>query len=404
VRPEHIKTLDDYSNLVPITRKSDIIEDERSSLFGDRRGISADAIRAISMTGGTSGKGQERHALTQRDIEVTALAHAWACYVAGVRPGDLVLNTFPVGLTAGGQWLGRSLALQGAVPLMVGMYDTKRKVQELARFRPKAVMATTAYLLNIAVSASEMGIDVRDLGVSILLTAEAYSVDVIRRLEALWGAKAFSWYGSTQRLIAVSCEGGAVCDNQLGMLHVAPFLSRLEVLDPESGRQVSHGEEGEIVFTFLASEASPILRYGTGDRVLFHSSLETTCCSRQFDGFESGNIARYDDMIKVRGVNIWATALDKVVLPTDGVVEFQAAVVIDARGKEQANVCIEFEPDVATDSIESRLNDLGERLRDQTGIRFEVTQSIERLPRFEGDQHKPRRWHDERRRAVDTRE
>lgn len=396
LRPGHIRSLSDYSRLVPITRKTDIMRDQDRTLCGTRVGIDEARVRQVCMTGGTSGRGQEIHALSQKDIETTTLAHAWTCYAAGVRPGDRVANTFPAGLSAAGQWLQRSLALLGAVPLNVGMYETEVKIKELVRFQPKAVMASTSYLLHLATRAAASGIDLPGLGIRALITAgEPYPVEAVERIENMWGARVHTWYGSTQRVTAGSCELGAVADGKLMMLHVPSQLMLFEVIDPDTGEQAGHGDEGEAVCTFFPSQASPILRYGSADRVRYRAAGSCPC-GRPYDGIEGGSIARYDDMLKVRGVNVWPAAVDAVVFREAGVAEYQGRVFLDSGNREQAEVAVEFNPGVSGDDKRQVLARIAVGLRAQTELRFQMAEAVTSLPRFQDDQHKPQRWRDDR--------
>jgi len=397
VRPEDIRTLDDYTRLVPLTRKEDIVADQRDSAWGSRLGVADPDVRQVTTTGGTSGKGREVHALSEKDVETTACAHACGGWAAGIRPGDRVLNTLPFGLSAAGQWVHRSLVLQGTLPLNVGVYDTDARLGELTRFRPRVVIATTSYLLALAKQALERGIDPAGQGVEILLTAgEPYTVETIEAIESAWGgARVFTWYGSTQRVFAASCERGAIAGGALGMLHVPMHLLHLEVVDPDSGVHVAPGEFGEVIHTFLPSEASPILRYAGGDRARYlrHDACP---CGRTYDGVEGGTISRYDDMIKIRGVNVWPAAADEVVFADPRIVEYQALVILDENSREVVTVEFELADGVPPAERDALAGELAHRLHGSLGLRIETRLAERPLPRFTDTESKPRRWRDER--------
>lgn len=397
VRPQHIRTLDDYTRLVPVTRKEDVLADQSGSVWGSRLGIEADDVRQVTTTGGTSGKGKEIHALSDLDVETTACAHAAGGWAAGIRPGDRVLYTLPIGLSAAGQWVHRSLVLQGTLPLNVGVYDTDARLQELVRFRPRVIVGTTSYLLALAKQAVERGIDPDRQGVEILLTAgEPYTVEIIQTIESAWGgARVYTWYGSTQRVFAASCELGAVWEGKLGVLHIPMPLLHLEVIDPDTGAHVGDGEFGEVVHTFLASQASPLLRYAGGDRVRYRAH-HACPCGRAYHGIEGGTITRYDDMMKIRGVNVWPAAVDEVVFADRRIVEYQGSVSLDDRSREIARLEVEFAADVTPDSAPAVLGELGERLYRSLGLRLLTRAASGPLPRFTDTEHKPRRWRDER--------
>ncbi len=397
VEPDKIRTWEDFRAMVPMTRKDELIADqERFPPFGQRLGVPRQRIAQVNLTGGTSGAGQEVHALTAADVEVTGSTYSCGCYWAGLRPGDAVLNTIPVSVSAAGQWMYRSFAQQRLLQLPVGVYDTSQKLQLGLRFGAKAVAATPSYLMTMRHVAEQEGIDLPASPIASILTAtEAFSVAWARQVEEAWGGQLFEWYGATQRLVAWTCERGAIHGDQHGVLHFLPHLTVFEVLDPDTGEHVAPGEVGEVVGTYLESEASPLLRFATGDRVRF---LGWNCCpcGRPLPGIESGTIVRYDDMLKVRGVNFWPAAVDAVVLAQPHIDDYRGRVFMDERQREQIELMIQFQPGTTTEAIEEASTHLQRRVADQVGLRVTVRAAALAEGEFRDERTKARRWKDER--------
>ena len=147
--------------------------------------------------------------------------------------------------------------------------------------------------------------------------------------------------------------------------------------------------------TLLTSQASPLIRFATNDkaRLLPASSCSCGMC---FDGYETGTISRYDDMLKVRGLNLWPITIDDIVLVTPGVKNYGGIVTREATGHEGLFVNIEFEPGVQGDDKSSALGKMAEAIRAQTGLRMVVKEATSALPQFTDTESKARRWRDER--------
>ncbi len=225
--------------------------------------------------------------------------------------------------------------------------------------------------------------------------AEPYTLEWAKEREENWGAKIFEWYGNTQKAMAWTCWLGARHKEERGVLHhLSPFIL-FETINRETGKQVQPGEEGEIITTHLYSEASPILRFATNDKALLVSHRECDC-GLPFDGYRAGSIARYDDMLKIKGMNIWPQTIDGVVFSFAEVKEYQGRTFISQSGKEEITVCVEFVKDVQDFEKKEIFKDLVNRLREKTGIRMNIEEASGPLPEFKADRSKARRWKDER--------
>jgi phenylacetate-CoA ligase len=401
-QPAKLKSLADFRSAVPLMRKEDVLADQAMEPpYGRRLAVPREKIVQITSTGGTSGKGKEIYALTANDVSVVARAFATGCYSAGIRAGDVVAMTFPMSMSGAPLWIYEAFRRMHANLVCIGPYDTRTRLNLMKEFGARVLVATPSYIESFAASArTELGWDVaEELGVDIILTAtEAFSIDRIRRIEATWGAKVHEWYGATQRIIAWNCEHGAVSpEGKRGLLHHLPHIMMLETLDPETQRPVEYGEEGEVVATFLDAEASPLLRFATGDRVRLMPA-QSCSCGCPYDGYESGTIARYDDMVKVRGVNIWPTTTDEIFFREPVLVNYLGLARSRPDGGEEVFVQVEFLPEVQKLQRADFMRRCADELRSTLGIRIDVIESPEPLPKFQDSQSKARRWRDERRR------
>lgn len=394
VTPERIRSMDEFRDRVPIITKRDLLKDqEEHPPYGYRLGVAPEQIVQVVLTSGTSGIGQEVHPQTLADREMGALMLTWGCCWIGFRPGDVAVNTFPVATSAGGLWAHRSFSKQLVNLFSLGTLDTRQKLEHARRFRAKGLFCTPSYLMRLESVAEDMGLDLRrDLALErILVAGEPYPLAWVQERERRWGATIYEYYGSVQKAIAWSCERGAVPGGQRGLLHHLPHVTLLETLDPVTRQPVRPEEEGEIVLTHLRAEAAPLIRFATGDRARLRSHRDCSC-GRAFDGYESGAVTRYDDMLKIRGTNVWPQATDDVIFAFPEVAEYQGRVFITTDGREEATVALEFRADVPAEVRRRVLAAAAEAVRDRTGVRMNVEEAAAPLLKGTDDRRKARRW------------
>jgi phenylacetate-CoA ligase len=399
-QPDRLTSLAEFRRAVPLTRKEDVVADQEAHPpYGERLCVTPEELVQINITGGTSGRGQEIYGLTSSDTALLSSLYGRGLTSAGLRRGDVVALTFPMSMAGAPLWIYQACQQLQLNVLALGPYDTQTKLRLMRQFGARAIIATPSYLQAMSATAeSELGWDVaRELSVDLVLTAtEAFSLDRARAIEQAWGARLFEWYGATPRVVAWNCEHGAVIDGtRRGLLHHFPYLVLHETLHPETHEPVDYGEEGEVVFTFLASEASPLLRYATGDRARLLPG-DSCACGGPFDGYESGTIGRYDDMIKVRGVNLWPRVADEVVLSHPAVANYVGVARSLAGGRDEVVVDVEFRPGVDSDARAQATDALAARLQATIGLRFDVRAAQRPLPKFTDTLSKAKRWSDER--------
>jgi phenylacetate-CoA ligase len=194
--------------------------------------------------------------------------------------------------------------------------------------------------------------------------------------------------------LSYSCERGVLDSGQRGHLHIDQRRNFVEILDPDTLDPVEPGDEGEVVLTSLFREAFPVIRFRTRDRVRLHA---TPCaCGRTGPSLVAGSASRYDDMIKIRGQNLYPAAVDDIVLGHPDVEEYQARVFLNERGEEQVTLQLEWRPDraPAVDEERGQLDAIEREIRDNVNIRMSIM-AVPPMTLLRYD-FKVRRWTDDR--------
>ena len=401
VAPDQIRSLEDFAERVPTLGKQDLLEDQAERPpHGTRLDLPPGELALTCLTSGTTGLGQEVHPLTFHDLEELGDSFCYKFHWDGVRQGDRAYTMWPIGLQIAGLAVPRAFQKYGVESYLVPILDATRKLETMRRFPPNYIVTVPAYLTRLTVLCQQMGIDPRrdfpDLR-AIDATTQAYTLDWAREMEDFWGAPLTEMFGATQSVpgIMFCCERGVRDGGRRGMLHALEHRLLFEVIDPETGRHVGSGAEGELVLTTLTRAVAPMIRFRMGDRVIYQAHTECPC-GRPFAGIQAGTVARYDDMIKIKGQNVWPEAVDAAVFGFPEVEEYKATVFIDADGRETVAVQYEVKrtaqlSDADRAALPARLS---ARVRDRVGVSMQFTEAAhDSLPRYE---FKTRRWTDER--------
>ena len=328
---DDVRSWDDFHRL-PFAAKSDFVEDQTAHPpFGTNLTYPLERYVRVHQTSGTSGQ-PIRWLETQASWDWWA--HCWRFVLAGagLGPADRVFVPFSFGLFIG-FWAGfEGARALGALAIPGGGQDSLTRLSTMQALGATALVCTPSYALHLLEVARERGIDLTKLGVRATVHAGepgAGIPSVRARIEAGWGARAFDHAGMTE----VGAYGYE-CVEQAG-LHVNESEFIAEVIDPQT---LAPAREGELVLTNLGRAGSPAIRYRTGDRVRL--AEEPCACGRTFLRLAGGILGRLDDMLIIRGVNVFPSAIEEIVRRFAAIQEFQIEV-FRAGELDEARVLVE---------------------------------------------------------------
>jgi phenylacetate-CoA ligase len=306
ITPGKVKSLDDLKHL-PFTTKSDLRDNYPFGLFA----VGVEEAVRFQASSGTKGK-PTVGAYTQKDLLSWAEVCARSLAAAGVRPGDLIHNSYHYGLATGGLGIHYGAELLGASVVPASSGKTQLQATLLRDFGPRILSCTPSYALNIAYTLEELGINCDSLKLEIgIFGAEPWTEEMRKQLESLLRIRALDIYGLTEVIgpgVSMECS---LSQRDHPALHVWEDHFLPEVINPETLEVLDEGEQGELVFTTLTREATPVLRYRTGD--ICQLTREPCLCGRTMVRMSRVK-ARYDDMLIVRGVNIYPSEVERVLL------------------------------------------------------------------------------------------
>jgi phenylacetate-CoA ligase len=348
VDPDDVSSVDDVERL-PFTTKEDFRDEYPDGLFAVNDG----AVRRIHASSGTTGK-PKIVAYTEGDLEVWREVMARSLAAAGVEPGDTVQNAYGYGLFTGGLGFHDGVEELGATVIPTGGGNTAQQIEMLRDLESDAFACTPSYCLYLAERLEERGVDPADLSVStVTIGAEPFTDPMREAIESALDVTAIDVYGLSEIIgpgVSIECE-----EAQEG-LHVWEDHFYPEVVDPETGEPLDEGEEGELVLTTLTKEALPVLRYRTGD---ITSLMREECdCGRTHVRMDNVT-GRTDDLLIVRGVNVYASQIEEVVVDADGVAPHYR-IDVDREGElDRMAITVERAPDDDGDdaALEQRLRD-----------------------------------------------
>lgn len=372
-----IDSLEGFKRL-PFTTKDDLVEDQaRQPPFGSDLTFPLERYIRIHQTSGTTG--QPMYWLDTED-SWDWWAECWKVIfqAAGVHAGDRIYFAFSFGPFIGfwSSWEGARKV--GALAISGGGQSTSQRLQAIMDYRATVVVCTPTYALHMASEARKAGIDLAQ-GSSVRITIHAGEPGASipstkRRIEEEWGAKCYDHPGATE----VGAYGFE-CEPQPGAVHVNEREFIAEVIDPETGAAVREGERGELVITNLGRIGSPVIRYRTGD--LVQPSDQPCPCGRSFMRLQGGVLGRVDDMIVVRGVNVFPSAIENVMREFPEIEEFRVETFEREALRELRLV---MEPRTEPASVKALEERVIARFRERLGLRPQVeVVSPGALPRFE---------------------
>ena len=305
LKPEDIHSIDDISKL-PFTVKQDLRDHYPFGLFA----VPRDELVRVHASSGTTGK-QTVVGYTRGDIDRWSECVARALTAAGTTPSDYIHVSYGYGLFTGGMGIHYGAEKLGATAIPVSSGNTKRQVQILQDFGSNVLCCTPSYALFIAETLKEMNVDPAELPLRIgIFGAEPWSENMRTQLENMLKIKAYDIYGLSE----IAGPGVAFeCCEQSGM-HICEDYFYPEIVDPVTLKPLPDGEYGELVFTCIGKEALPLLRYRTRDI----TRLNYSPCKCGRTGVRMDKVkGRSDDMLKIRGVNVFPSQIESVLIGTE---------------------------------------------------------------------------------------
>ena len=363
ITPEDIKSVDDLSKL-PFTEKSFLRDNYPDGLLAVP---TKDCVR-IHSTSGTTGKRVIAY-YTQDDIDLWEDCCARAIVAAGGTDEDVCQVAYGYGLFTGGAGLNGGSHKVGCLTIPASSGNTKRQIMFIRDLKATILCCTPSYAAYLGESMKEMGLGPDDIPLKAgIFGAEAWSEEMRHDIEQTLGIKAYDIYGLTE----LSGPGVAFeCEEQNGM-HINEDHFIAEIIDPDTGEVLPEGEKGELVFTSISKKAFPLIRYRTRDICVL--SREKCSCGRTHVRMTKP-LGRTDDMLIIRGVNVFPTQIETVLINNGYAANYQ--IIVDRENNtDTLDVHVEMTPDIFTDNlgeITHMQKELSDELHSMLGIKAAVT-------------------------------
>ena len=375
VTPDDIKSRDDLHKL-PFLSKDDLRE---AYPYGLLAAPLSDCVR-IHSTSGTTGKRVVAF-YTQHDIDLWDDCCARALVAAGATEEDVVHVAYGYGLFTGGMGLNGGAHRVGCLTLPMSSGNTERQIQFMCDLGSTILCCTPSYAEFLAETIEEMGLRGAIKLKAGIFGAEAWSEEMRARLQEKLGIKAYDIYGLTEIIgPGVAFE----CSEQSGM-HINEDHFIPEIIDPNTGEVLPEGEKGELVFTCITKEAFPLLRYRTRDICVL--KREKCACGRTLLKMAKP-MGRSDDMLIIRGVNVFPSQIESVLVEIADVLPHYQIVVDRMENIDTLEVQVEVSAELFSDEVK-RLESLGKKIKHEIqsvlGISVDVTLvEPKTIPRSEG--------------------
>ena len=374
IKPGDIRGIEDITKL-PFTVKTELRDNYPFGLFA----VPQSELVRIHASSGTTGK-QTVVGYTAKDIEVWAECAARSIAAAGGTREDIVHVSYGYGLFTGGLGLHYGAEYLGATALPVSTGNTKRQIQLFQDFGSTILCCTPSYAMYLGETMRDMGISPDSIKLRAgIFGAEPWSLEMKKHIEALLGIRAYDIYGLSE-----IAGPGVAFDCGEGMLHINEDYFYPEVIDPETLLPVPDGTEGELVFTCIGKEALPLIRYRTRD--LCYITHEKCSCGRTTVRM-SKPLGRSDDMLIIRGINVFPSQIEHVLLEC-GMQPNYHITVDRVNNLDVMSVEVEVAPDMFSDTVkgmESLKKRLEAALQNVLNVHAEIKLAeYGSIPRFEG--------------------
>jgi phenylacetate-CoA ligase len=375
VKPEDLKSMEDFARF-PFTVKTDLRDNYPFKMFA----VPRERVVRIHASSGTTGK-PTVVGYTMADLDNWADLMARSMMGAGARPGDVIHNAYGYGLFTGGLGAHYGAERLGASVVPMSGGNTEKQIVLIQDFGARVLCATPSYALSIAEVAEKEGIDLRKSSLKIgIFGAEPWSEQMRSELDERLGIKAVDVYGLSE---IMGPGVAAECEERAG-LHGWEDHFLFEIVDPDSMMPVPFGQMGEMVITTLTKEALPMIRYRTRD--ITRLTAEKCACGRTHARILRVT-GRNDDMLIIRGVNVYPSQIESVMVGRHGVSPHYQLVVQREGAMDTLTVEVEAEPGMATsqDSYDAIAKDVQHHIKTMVGVTCRVlVMSPGEIPRSMG--------------------
>ncbi|MEM1956832.1 MAG: phenylacetate--CoA ligase [Archaeoglobaceae archaeon] len=375
IKPEDVKSLDDVQKL-PFTKKSDLRENYPFGMFA----VPLSQIVRFHASSGTTGK-PTLVGYTENDVRVWAESLCRGLVSCGVTHEDIIQIAYGYGLFTGGLGFHYAAEMIGATALPISAGNTARQIELMKDLGVTVIACTPSYMLYMAEFAEKMRTSIRETKLRIgIFGAEPWSEETRRRIEEKTGIVAYDVYGTSELSGPLFTE----CVERNG-LHIWADHFLIEVIDPKTGERVGEGEKGELVVTTLSKEAMPLLRWRTGDITVMET--EKCNCGRTHPRIMR-ILGRSDDMLIVRGVNVFPSQVEHVLMQIPELGEHYMIILDRVENLDEMTIQVELSEKVQIDKPAEILNlkkKVEEKLKSVLGVHANVELvNPGTIQRFEG--------------------
>lgn len=339
VKPSDIGGIEDL-HLLPFTEKNDLRDNYPYGMFN----VDLEKVVRIHATSGTTGK-PTVVGFTKNDLDTWSIDIARVLTAAGASAKDFIHVSYGYGLFTGGMGLHVGAERIGAATIPASSGNTTRQLQILRDFGSTILCCTPSYAMYLIEALEEAGYTKEDIHLKTgIFGAEPWSENMRKDIESKLGIKAYDIYGIAEIMgPGVAYE----CVNQNG-LHISEDHFIPEIIDPIDGKVLEEGQEGELVFTCIKKEALPLIRYRTRD--ITSLTYEECSCGRQFARMTRLK-GRTDDMLIIRGVNVFPSQIEEVLLSMEGVLPQYMIIIDRVHNLDRIKVQVEMSSNLAFDAV-----------------------------------------------------
>ena len=354
VHPDDCRSLADLARF-PFTVKSDLRDNYPFGMLA----VPREQVRRIHASSGTTGQ-PTVVGYTENDVSMWSDVVARSIRAAGGRPGDVVHVAYGYGLFTGGLGAHYGAERLGCTVVPVSGGQTERQVRLIQDFRPDVIMVTPSYMLALLDEFERQGVDPTTTSLKVgVFGAEPWTEDLRREIEQRTDMHAVDIYGLSE---VIGPGVASECVETKDGLHVWEDHFYPEIVDPQTGAVLPDGEYGELVFTSLTKEAMPIVRYRTRDLTrLLPGTARTMRRIEKITG-------RSDDMLILRGVNVFPTQVEELLLRVDGLTPHYQLVLTRPQRMDELTVRVEARPDVPADARERLSQRLRALVKENVGV------------------------------------